>query len=317
MIVSIVIPVHNEEAHIVGCLDSLLRCRTEQLQLEVVVVDNNSTDRTVLTVQEHFGLCPQVTMVSSSARTIAGVRMDGYRRTSGEIVGFLDGDCLVPLDWLSKGIEILTAQDGISCVGFAASPPGMASSWVEKTWHAMSGGSRWRGRLQVPWLASFNLLLNRSFFEQVGGFDCTLETCEDSDLGYRLSAISSLVFSDETTVRHLGDVTTLREFFQKERWRGKSNLRLFLSSPRKRDQVKSALAPPCYLAACALLLVTLMILTLTGEGAPAFAATCAACLGLPVLLAVRARVKGLGLFAQTVFLYAIYLLARGLAIVES
>jgi glycosyltransferase involved in cell wall biosynthesis len=312
--ISVVVPAKNEARFIVESVGSLFACHYPSELLEVIVVDNSSTDDTVALLS--LFAQKNLRVVTSSATTIAGVRMDGYQHCKGEVVGFLDADSVVETGWLAKGMEILATSPDISCVGFAPAQPGPSAPWVERTWYGISSGSKWSNRQEVPWLSSFNLLIKRGYFERVGGFDKTLPTCEDADLGYRLSEISKLIFSDEVRVCHLGNVKTLKGFYLKEIWRGQSNFSQFLFSGNKRLHYKSVFAPIVYtldLAVCCILLACWLLLDLD---LTAFCAVTGLFAVLfPLFLALRAEVRGGWEIVRTSFLYCIYLVARGVSIV--
>jgi glycosyltransferase involved in cell wall biosynthesis len=315
-LISLVIPVKNEERRVLRCLESVLSVDYPAERVEVVVVDNDSSDNSAAVVANRCRGVANARLIRSDASTIAKVRMDGFAATRGEVVGFVDGDTVVHADWLRTGLDILYGRDDVSCVGFAIAMPERSDPWVERTWYGMSSGSRWSGTQEVPWLSSFNLLLKRKFFEQVGGFDVSLKTCEDADLGFRLNQVSKLIFSDRLTMVHLGNVKTLLEFFKKEMWRGQGNLKQFWKSKSKKDDYKSVFAPIFYLAALLLLLAGLV----AGGGSTAALAVIAPAalflVVLPVFLSFRAKPQGIVPFFQTTILYCIYLLARGAAIVR-
>lgn len=314
--VTIIIPVKNEEKYIIQCINSIYRNKFNLDKLEIIVVDNNSTDNTLMYINKNFCDKKNIKVVTSEAKTIAKVRMDGYSMASGEIIGFLDGDSVVPDNWLSFGLQLLSNSSDISCVGFAVSPPATSATWIEKTWYGMSSGRRWRGRQNVPWLSSFNLLLKKQYFDSVGGFDETLTTCEDADLGNKLGTISTLIFSDEITVIHLGAVTTFKEFFYKEMWRGKSNLLHFLRSKNKKENYKSVFAPLLYIALCATGVFLLFLFIITGKYGICVLSLLIIMICFPFLLALRSNANGFIIIAQTTILYAVYMMARGLAILS-
>lgn len=312
--ISIVVPTKNEELYILQCIDSLLSCKYPKELFEVIVVDNNSTDSTtsLLATLDY----PNLKVIQSNADTIAGVRMDGFALCRGDVLGFVDADSVVENSWMQNGVDILESGSDVSCVGFAAASPSPRSSWVERTWHGISSSSKWKNRQEVPWLSSFNLLVKREFFEMVKGFDRTLTTCEDADLGYKLSSVSKVIFSDETKVCHLGTVKTVHDFYLKELWRGRSSFRQFWSSTNKCEHYKSVMAPIMYTAdvfAC-LFLSVLGVVGYHSFAIPIFLTGGAAIL-LPLALSLRANATGICEVAKTSFLYFIYLLARGVAIV--
>jgi glycosyltransferase involved in cell wall biosynthesis len=93
--VSIVIPAHNEERHLWVCLEAIA-AQSHPVH-EVVVVDNNSTDRT-RAVAESF---PFVKVISESEQGIVFARNQGFTTATGDIIGRIDADILLPADWVA------------------------------------------------------------------------------------------------------------------------------------------------------------------------------------------------------------------------
>ncbi len=96
----------------------------------------------------------------------------------------------------------------------------------------------------VEWLGSGNLAVRRELFLKVGGFDVSLETCEDVDLCNRLRATRHRIVSDDRLRSiHYGDPDTLRAVFLGELWRGRDNLRASLRGPFTIRSVPSVAIP--------------------------------------------------------------------------
>jgi glycosyltransferase involved in cell wall biosynthesis len=97
-VVSIVIPSYNSSQHIKQCLQSLRAQRTE-LPFEIILVDS-SDDGTNLIVEKEF---PEVRMFHYQERHYVGpARNIGIEQVKGEIVLFLDTDCIAPINWIDQ-----------------------------------------------------------------------------------------------------------------------------------------------------------------------------------------------------------------------
>ena len=93
---SIVIPVYNEEHHIRACLDAIA-AQTVRPD-EVIVVDNNSTDRSMEIVQEY----PFVRIVREPRQGIVYTRNAGFDAAKCAIIGRIDGDTVLPVNWVAR-----------------------------------------------------------------------------------------------------------------------------------------------------------------------------------------------------------------------
>lgn len=91
---SIVIPAYNEENHLKSCLDAIAK-QTEKPD-EVIVVDNNSTDRTV-EIAEAYAF---VTVIKESKQGVVFARDKGFNRAASQIIGRIDADSILPPGWV-------------------------------------------------------------------------------------------------------------------------------------------------------------------------------------------------------------------------
>jgi glycosyltransferase involved in cell wall biosynthesis len=92
---SIVIPAYNEESHLRACLDSIANQTIPPD--EVIVVDNNSTDKTIEIAQSF----PFVTIIQEKQQGIVYARDAGFNAAKSTIIGRIDADTILPPDWAS------------------------------------------------------------------------------------------------------------------------------------------------------------------------------------------------------------------------
>ncbi len=101
ILVSVIVPVYNVQDYIEKCLDSLVNQTLKQL--EVIVVDDGSTDRTSLIVddyQKKYNAMIKVIHKKNEGVSIA--RNVGLESATGEYIGFLDSDDWVNFDMYEK-----------------------------------------------------------------------------------------------------------------------------------------------------------------------------------------------------------------------
>ena len=223
----------NEETMIVGALDSIrrLRLRDKTTVAEVIVVDSGSTDATA-----DIARAAGCLVIPASAGNVSASRNLGATRATGNILAFVDADCELPDTWLTRIANELS-NSHVAATGMKMATPSPDATWVERTWHNLAHHTTDAGPSEnADWLATFNLAVRATSFRRVGGFDETLTTCEDVDLGYRLSSEGSLRFIPRDGVTHHGESKSLREFFRREAWRARGGWRLLRdhrSSPRE------------------------------------------------------------------------------------
>ena len=105
---SVVIPCHNEEAFIGPCLDALA-AQTDDLH-EIIVVDNNSTDRTAAVVRGYMKSNPKITLLLERTPGVAHARNAGFRAASGYVLGRIDADTRVRPGWARAVLDFLSTD---------------------------------------------------------------------------------------------------------------------------------------------------------------------------------------------------------------
>jgi glycosyltransferase involved in cell wall biosynthesis len=306
--VSVIVPARNEERLLGQCLRSLSRLEPFGGSLEVIVVDNGSIDRTREIARE-WG----ARVLETSATTIAAVRNHGARAARGRVLAFLDADCTVAPTWLTRALSQLSSPRVVA-VGSYALVPASGVSWVQEAWSFLVRNAS--SQAEVSWLSGQNLLVRALAFWQVNGFDASLETCEDTDLCYRLRDLGAIVYDASVQAVHYREPRTLRQFFRSEVWHGKNSYDGLRRGRLVWAELPSLLFPVTSFLAVLLLNAGLM-LALAGRGWRCFWLGTAALSTVPVLYTARAVVtKGRARRAPAfLLLYLTYFLARATALI--
>jgi len=115
-IISIVVPTYNEEHNIRTCLESIISQDYPAKAIEVIVVDNRSTDRTLNIVREFKDKCPNISLIFNDTAKDAEIsKMIGLHAASGELFLYLDADIeIVGTTWLTKLVEPLTRDNSLA-----------------------------------------------------------------------------------------------------------------------------------------------------------------------------------------------------------
>lgn len=97
LLISVIIPAHNEEAFIASCLNSLLLQSLDRKFFEVIVIDNASTDNT-LKIAKKF----PVKVIEEKNKSVILARQKGVDKTKGKIIVSADADTTYPPGWLEN-----------------------------------------------------------------------------------------------------------------------------------------------------------------------------------------------------------------------
>jgi glycosyltransferase involved in cell wall biosynthesis len=188
--ISLIIPAYNEEDYLPACLDAVMANLAGKVH-EIIVVDNNSTDRTRDVVERY----PAVTYLFEPEKGITRARQSGYRASTGDILAFVDADTRPPAGWIEQIWDQFGASDTLACLSGPYSfydltgiRNKMSTSWFiaaqpiyKMTGYMMVGG---------------NFAISRQVLDKMGGFDSSIEFYgEDVDIGKRAKVHGKVLFS--------------------------------------------------------------------------------------------------------------------------
>lgn len=114
-LLSVVIPFYNLGAYLDDCIASVLGCSWRRL--EVVLVNDGSTDAESVLALDKWREQPEVTVIDLPNRGLAAARNAGAERARGRFLAFLDADDKVRPDYYEKAIGVLTWYDNVHFVG--------------------------------------------------------------------------------------------------------------------------------------------------------------------------------------------------------
>jgi glycosyltransferase involved in cell wall biosynthesis len=234
-LLSVIIPVRNDSIRLERCLASLLADQSPEGGMEIIVGDNGSKDECA-----GVATAAGAKLVKLPGMNVASVRNRAATHAEGELLAFVDADHTIERGWIAAAVSAFRQPEvGAAGLPYSAPNPG---SWVQRTYDRLR--QRPNTVQQVEWLGSGNLVVRRDVFMKLGGFDASLETCEDVDLcgrlrraGYRLLANPGMPST------HWGDPATLAAVFRGELWRGRNNLRVSLRKPYSLRNLASAIIP--------------------------------------------------------------------------
>lgn len=244
--ISIVVVCYNEEENITACLKSLLAQNYPQNRYEIVVVDNDSTDRTQELIKTLQKKTKRLRLFVNPIINIAKSRNIGLKEARHPYIAFIDADCLAPPDWLTTLVEAILAyrqsDSQIIAVGGANIPPPQAN-FFQKTvglarssfliHHGSVQGKTYHQKTPVNHLPTVNLLYLKRPLIKIGGFDESFaDIAEDLELSWRLKNQGyQFIYLPQSFVWHQLD-RNLFSFLKKVFRYGKGRVWFFKKHPR-------------------------------------------------------------------------------------
>jgi len=209
--ISVLMPAHNAEPYIAAAVRSALE--GGESDLEVVVVDDGSTDGTVAAV--HTLQDPRVTVIPITASGgPARPRNVALRHARAQYVAMLDADDVLKPGWLAASADAL---DRHAVAGFAfgdfermdadGNVFETSASYAYPTFRGLRwepAGDDWRlipqselahGLIYGNFIGTSSVVLRRDLVRAAGGFDESLPNADDVDLWYRLAHRCAALYS--------------------------------------------------------------------------------------------------------------------------
>jgi glycosyltransferase involved in cell wall biosynthesis len=301
---SVVIPVLNARGYLHSCLDSLLKAAARHSRVDVVIVDNGSTDGSYELLISEYAHTAMILQLKNA--NVGKIRNFGAAATSSQYLTFIDADCVVNEDYFLEAETVLKNVD-CAATGCTYQLPG-ESQWIEETWHKLHDRQE---DGYVPYINAGNLIIRREIFEAVGGFDDELISGEDAHLGQKLLSSGYRLYETKRVAAvHLGNPKSMSQFLRREIWHGLGALGTFTAS--KFDKP---------------LWMTLLHAVLVGTGTIGFAvlpvswpvriATLALCCLISPTLAVAYRIRQRRVVyrpLRSILLYFLYFSGRACAL---
>jgi glycosyltransferase involved in cell wall biosynthesis len=178
--ITVIIPAYNEERLLPATLDAINAALAGIDEHELIVVDNESTDRT-----REIATSLGAKMVDESVRNISAVRNKGAAAAKGDVLVFIDADTLVRPGLFEKIIEAMSEP---RCVGGSVAVEyecPFARLWMKffmRLWLVLGRLTKMRqGALQF---------CRAEVFRQLGGYDTTIYVGEDIEFHWRLDKLA-------------------------------------------------------------------------------------------------------------------------------
>lgn len=223
--ISVVIPAYNEEEHIETCLESI---RSQSVKpYEVIVVNNNSTDRTE---EKARRLADRV--VFEGEQGVVYALNAGIRAARGDVVAFMGGDCVADREWIKAIRLAFEKEDLIGVFGPIASMDRRSKKMRFSyyfIWHVVA---KTLSHTPIAMAPGGNCAIRRKAIIEAGGYDPDMVPGEDIEISRRLRKLGKLKFIENAKI-----YASTRRFEENGVWRETKNwLKVFFRMVGKRPK---------------------------------------------------------------------------------
>lgn len=202
--ISIIIPVYNDSFGLRATLDSLICQQYDMSNVEIIVIDNNSKDDTLEIAKSFQQKFPKLITVLSEIEIQSSYasRNRGITFSTGNILAFIDAECVADINWLKSGVESIESSGFDLIAGdikfiFRSHPPTF--------WDYYDSCRKLNQRLYAEqgFGATANLFVKRKVINEIGLFKSHLISGGDWEFGTRATGRGfKICFLESATVYH-------------------------------------------------------------------------------------------------------------------
>lgn len=205
-LVSVIIPVYNDEKRIIDCVTSVYEQNQLNFSLEVIVVDNGSTDNTLEVIERELKTKYEDLVVETcEVPGSYAARNKGLSVCNGDFTAFTDSDCIVSNNWVEanltqiKGKEVTTIIAGeVNFFKEKGKFTEQSAIDFESTFSMKQDENAKNGKCITA-----NFFCDKKFFDSVGEFNSKLKSGGDVEISQRaVRKGGKVVFNPQASVNH-------------------------------------------------------------------------------------------------------------------
>ncbi len=190
--ISVVIPAYNEEKVIARCLDAFVNQEIKQ-DFEVIVVNNNSTDKTE-TIAKTYQNKLNMVVIQEKIQGRGAARAKGFTLAKGKIILSTDADTCVPINWIETLYSELLNKQIVAVSGTMKINDRSVFTNMLINWFQPFAMKMYRIFFGHYWLSGFNFGVKRNIYLKSGGFNPNINTQEDIELSFKISKLGKIKF---------------------------------------------------------------------------------------------------------------------------
>jgi len=178
--ISVIICTYNRDRVLEDTVHSFLDCRTDGIGHEVLIVDNNSTDRTREIGERFAAWNHRIRYMNEPLQGHPHAKNRGIRESRGEIVAFVDDDVFFSPGWLAAVASTFERRADVACIGGKVMPhfESPRPTWIEDDFLWIYGVTRYgddEREIRNPEIPiGCNMAFRREVFDRIGLFHTSL-----------------------------------------------------------------------------------------------------------------------------------------------
>jgi glycosyltransferase involved in cell wall biosynthesis len=187
MFLSVIICTYNRDQHIARALQSLVAQDYDRSDFEIIVVDNNSTDKTPEIIADFKANHPDYNIVLSkeTRQGLSYARNKGIDLARGTYLSYIDDDGIAKPDYISQIKKYTEQYPDYFALGGKVLPtyetkeePAWMSSYIERIISVVDLGDEVK-ELPKIYPVGCNMIFKKEIFDRVGGFNTELKLRSD------------------------------------------------------------------------------------------------------------------------------------------
>ena len=219
--ISIIIPCRNEEDFISGCLDSIIEDKDLHTEMEILVVDGRSKDKTREIVSQYKEKYDFIHLVDNPKLTAAAALNTGIRKAKSDVIIRLDAHTTYSKDYIKKCLEYLEKYDAANVGGIIKTLPRndtlIAKAIALSISHIFGvGGSFFRiGNKETRYADTVPFgCFKREIFNKIGYFNEHQPRNEDIEFNARIRKAGEKIILSPDIVSYYYAKGTLKDFWK-------------------------------------------------------------------------------------------------------
>ena len=194
--ISVVIPAYNVEEYIVDAIESVLN--QNHNVYEIIIINDGSTDNTSRLISKYS---EKIIIINQENMGLSASRNRGVKESRGNVIAFLDADDIWMPEKLHAQEKKLNSFDIVYSNRMNFGEIGDLPE-LQSDVSSMMEGDIWDNLLLGNFITASSVIIKKFLFEQMGGFNEAMRSCEDWDLWLRCSENSSVGYCSEPLVRY-------------------------------------------------------------------------------------------------------------------